>query len=175
MTEICRYKLRERILFALLWVVFIFCVAGYVNKIFSDKVSIAEASKFQALSGALERANVAYWEWSPATNEMRWSPFLWRILGVTPDRVESYDLWNKLIVEEDRKRIDETVRHAVDEKSSYVTHYRVTSSSGEKFDILETAAWDPARNVLIALCVRTSLEEGEDMTSFLHKLPTDKL
>jgi PAS domain S-box-containing protein len=175
MTDTCRYRLRARILLALLWVVSLSCVAGYANKIFSDKASVREASKFQALGEALERTNVAYWEWDPQTDEMKWSTYLWRIFGVTPDRQETREFWSRLIVDEDRERMLETIRHAAQDKASYVTHYRVNSDSGESFDILETAAWDPGRNVVIALCVRTNLKEGEDISTFLHRMPAGKL
>lgn len=174
MTDICRYKLREKILFFLLWVASISCVIGYANKIFSDNADRLEASKFQALGEALERTNVAYWEWDPETNEMRWSTFLWQVFGITPDRQETFEFWRQLIVEEDRRRVEEVVKEAAALKKSYVIHYRVKSDSGETLDILETAAWDPGRKVIIALCVRTALTEGEDISAFLHKLPKEK-
>ena len=65
--------------------------------------ALAEAK--EKLSNAQSLARVGSWEWDPATQDLRWSDELFRMLGLSRDQKPSFDLWVPLLHPEDRDRV----------------------------------------------------------------------
>ena len=60
------------------------------------------------------------WNWNVMTNEVHWSKNMFRLLGLAPDEVApSYELALHHVCDSDKKRYEETLSQAIENKTTY--------------------------------------------------------
>lgn len=118
---------------------------GRVNPINGDRVlwlarDISERAQAleavgrqeQDLRLAEEIAGLGYWSWWPDRDEVEWSLGLHQLYGLDRDEVEpSYEAFLDLVHPDDRDRIDETIRSALQDEERWVAEYRIKRPDGE--------------------------------------------
>lgn len=66
-----------------------------------------------------------YWEWNVATNEVRWSPKLFELLGLDTTQKESFELFMDLVHPEDRYIVEEELERYLQEVDNYYLEFRM--------------------------------------------------
>jgi PAS domain S-box-containing protein len=91
-----------------------------------------EADRIRAtLEQALRSANMGYWTWDFATNDVRWSDNLEAIHGVAPGSFGgTFESFLSLIHPDDRAYVQEAIMKAVAEGSDYHVEFRVPGRDG---------------------------------------------
>lgn len=79
---------------------------------------------------ALEAAELGQWHWNPGTGELVWSDRTRELLGVAPDTPASFELFQSLILPEDRERVGKAIETALQNRSAYSVEYRVLLADG---------------------------------------------
>ena len=81
---------------------------------------------------ALEASNMGTWEWTIASNEVRWSSQVEKIFGLDAGEFDgSYESYLKLVHPDDLDRVKQTVASAVSgESEPYVIEHRIVTSGG---------------------------------------------
>ena len=65
------------------------------------------------------------WDWDIASNKITWSKQYYRLYGLSPATIPSYDNWLASVYEEDRQRVDLAARDAVTQCSDINLDYRI--------------------------------------------------
>ena len=94
------------------------------------EIKLREANEF--LSLAQQSANVGLWSWDIATNNLRWSTELFRMLGLDPRVTEpAFDVWLNAIHPDDRQSAESRVNEAIRDHRELANEYRVVMPSGK--------------------------------------------
>jgi len=76
---------------------------------------------------------IGIWDWNCVTGDLVWNDETFRILGLDSNAVcPSYELYLSMVHEEDRTRISNAVREAIDEKTRYGQDCRIILGNGEE-------------------------------------------
>jgi diguanylate cyclase (GGDEF)-like protein/PAS domain S-box-containing protein len=85
----------------------------------------------RALAEAQQLANIGSFEWDVVTNRTTFSDELYRILGRDPATYPAtYESWLQCVHEDDRERVDETVKRAFETGGSYTFQHRAVRGDG---------------------------------------------
>jgi two-component system, sporulation sensor kinase E len=79
----------------------------------------------------LDGANVGLFEWDVATNKSQWSTGFYRLHGLEPGGIASYELWRSQVHTDDQERVEADIKRAVEQTSSVDTDYRIITPDGE--------------------------------------------
>ena len=83
-------------------------------------------------------AKIGYWRHNPATGETTWSPGMYRLLGVDPDKRAASTNWlNKQIVPEDLDEMNRIIADAVERRTPFTYRTRAKSPDAD-VKIVET-------------------------------------
>jgi hypothetical protein len=104
---------------------------------------------FRRLANHLDRvqqmSNTGSWEWDIVTNDLMWSPHIFRIFGLAPDAFEpTYPRFLERVFPEDRILVEEGVRRAIEGIEPYETRYvRIYSAFSAYRTVVadERSAW----------------------------------
>jgi PAS domain S-box-containing protein len=103
------------------------------------------------LKEAQELALIANWSYDLVKKKNFWSDSMYAIFGVEPARFpESYGAFFKLVVPEDRKRVEKTMMHAIRKGVSFLIEYCIKTTAGTKKYIEEKgyAEKDPSGRII---------------------------
>ncbi len=90
----------------------------------SSEASLAEAQRI---------AHLGSWEWDIATNRVRWSDGAYRIYGFPPGELApTYDTFVSLVHPDDRRRVLQAIREALDQGRPYEFEHRVVRPDGSE-------------------------------------------
>lgn len=82
-------------------------------------------------------AHLGSWDWNIQDSTAIWSDEQFRIFGYEPGEIEaSYDLFVNALHEEDRERVLNDVKNAVEGKKSYQTEFRIVRKDGSERSVL---------------------------------------
>lgn len=83
------------------------------------------------LARAQQMSRIGSWTWDIMTDKVEWSDQSYRNYGLTPGEVTpTYDLFLSFIVPEDRERVDNEVRNAIEAGSKYNVIYGIIRNDG---------------------------------------------
>jgi PAS domain S-box-containing protein len=83
------------------------------------------------LKRAQQIAHIGSWTWDIIADKVTWSDESYHIYGLAPGEVEpSYELFLKFIVPEDRERVDQEVKEAIDVGKKYNITYNIIRQDG---------------------------------------------
>lgn len=81
---------------------------------------------------AEEAAGAGAWDWDLHTNLLNWSPALFRLFGLDPQRDQAnFDTWRAVVHPDDLPPAERALDHAVRVRQPFVTSYRIRRASGE--------------------------------------------
>jgi two-component system, cell cycle sensor histidine kinase and response regulator CckA len=118
-----------------------------VRKQTEEALRRSEAS----LREAQRIAHLGNWQWNIRTNDLHWSEEIYSIFGLARDQFqETYDAFLERVHPEDREKVAQAVRQALDEGKPYSLEHRVLRPGGETRIVHERAelTWDAAGNPL---------------------------
>jgi PAS domain S-box-containing protein len=93
----------------------------------------ALAAEQARLRLALDAGGMGDWEWHLPTNRLSWSPMLEAIFGLAPGTFGgSLDDFTALIHPDDRQRVGDSLRYAVESRSSFRAEFRAVGPDGEE-------------------------------------------
>ncbi|HEY9646166.1 MAG TPA: ATP-binding protein [Chroococcidiopsis sp.] len=85
----------------------------------------------ETLRLALEFAQLGCWDWDLRSNQMQWSDYQYRLLGLEPGSVEpSNDLWSDRTHPDDKPYVEQAIAIALGTQSPYNQEYRVVWDDG---------------------------------------------
>ena len=84
----------------------------------------------ERLNLAIQAADFATWDWDVAANKLRWSPRCFELFDLRPGTSVSHQRFLELLHPEDRGRIDEAVRTALEGRKEYDVEMRTIWSDG---------------------------------------------
>ncbi|MCU0669895.1 MAG: EAL domain-containing protein [Myxococcota bacterium] len=84
----------------------------------------------RSLARAQRIARIGSWDWNPYTNELHWSGETFRILGVDPAEVSSWERFFATVHPADRDRVRDEMREGMRGNHSFRIHYRVVLPDG---------------------------------------------
>src|SRR4051794_24331742 len=83
---------------------------------------------------AQEAAGIGTWDWDLGTGAIRWSPEMYRVLGLDPERdaADPYAAWLRVLHPDDRERADAEARgRLMNVAEPFVSEFRVVRPDGE--------------------------------------------
>ncbi|MDX1295523.1 MAG: diguanylate cyclase, partial [Sulfurimonadaceae bacterium] len=83
------------------------------------------------LAEAQKIARLGHWDWDIDTNRLTWSDEIYRIFGLSNGSEISYDLFLDTIHPDDRHRVEDAVRRALDEMLPYDIDHRIVLPDGQ--------------------------------------------
>ncbi|MDD1749008.1 MAG: PAS domain S-box protein, partial [Methanothrix sp.] len=84
------------------------------------------------LDMAQRAAGAGVWDWSVTTNHIEWSPELFDLFGLDPQRsAASFEAWNSVIYPEDREIANSRIDQALMEHTSLNSVYRIIRPDGQ--------------------------------------------
>lgn len=95
-----------------------------------------DLTELRETAAALEEtqaiARIGHWSWDMGADEINWTPELYRIFGVDPERwPATYESYRQLLHPEDREDVETTIERAVREAGSYTSQHRIIRPDGE--------------------------------------------
>jgi PAS domain S-box-containing protein len=85
----------------------------------------------QRLRLATQTGKLGVWDWDIATNRISWSDSLYALHGVGPDQFDgTVEGFAALVHPEDRERVSESIRRALDKDMPYEIEYRAVRPDG---------------------------------------------
>jgi two-component system, cell cycle sensor histidine kinase and response regulator CckA len=81
---------------------------------------------------ALMASNLGTWHWHIGPNRLEWSPACLAMFGIPVGTVMNYERFLAALHPDDRMPTDQAVRTALDQRSDYVTEYRVLWPNGSQ-------------------------------------------
>jgi PAS domain S-box-containing protein len=85
----------------------------------------------EALRQAQELTHIGSWEWSVASDAVRWSDELYRIYGLEPQSARiDYPAYLERVHPDDRERVDATVRRAFVDRQPFEFEHRIALPDG---------------------------------------------
>jgi PAS domain S-box-containing protein len=105
---------------------------AFLHDVSERKLREAELKASQAqLAQAQRLAHIGSWEWDIEGDEVRWSDELYRIYGLRPDDdVGGYRGFLERVHPDDRAMVDEAVRTARQQRSSFDFEHRIVRPDG---------------------------------------------
>ncbi|WP_162912972.1 PAS domain-containing protein [Rhodospirillaceae bacterium SYSU D60014] len=91
----------------------------------------------ERMSLAAEAAELGPWSWDIARRRVRWSDRCKAILGLPPETESSCERLLSTVHPEDRDRVHEAVRSALDERRGYEAEFRVIWPDGSQHWVLD--------------------------------------
>jgi PAS domain S-box-containing protein len=100
------------------------------TKLIEQQASLIRAQKI---------SNIGSWDWNINDNSLLWSDEIYRIFGLTPQHFKStYDAFLDLVHPNDRDRVSEAVKNALDDKAyTYQIEHRIVQPSGKELFVQE--------------------------------------
>jgi PAS domain S-box-containing protein len=84
------------------------------------------------LSLAQLAAGAGVWDWNVVTGEITWSPNLYKIFGIDPEKnPASFDIWTDILHPDDREGASMRIQRALDQHSTLDSEYRVVRPDGD--------------------------------------------
>src|SRR4051812_5353253 len=83
---------------------------------------------------AQEAAGIGTWDWDLGTGAIRWSPEMYRVLGLDPERdgADPYGAWLRALHPDDRERADAEARgRLMNVAEPFVSEFRIVRPDGE--------------------------------------------
>jgi PAS domain S-box-containing protein len=125
---------------------------------------------------ASESAGISSWEWDIRTNEVIWSPEVYRIFGFADDTPPgmSFDRFLARVHDEDRQRVRQAIERAVSEHTDFSVEFRIQQGNGHygwaytRAKSFYDATGQPERMVGVAIDItgdktaEASLRESEE-------------
>ena len=109
-----------------------FAVGGVSTDITARKEMEEEIRESRRqLEEAQRLARLGGWWWDLRTDEVFFSVELYRIFGLSPGSVVTYDIWTERIHPDDRERAEAGVKRSVDEGRPFRHQYRIVRPGGE--------------------------------------------
>lgn len=113
--------------------------AGEITNIVGSGFNVTEAVKAKAelqrererLIRAQSIAKIGSWELDFRTNELSWSPEVYRLIGVDPDETPTYERFLEWIHPEDRDLVDAAYQNSLKTRQPYSLNHRVIGPDGE--------------------------------------------
>lgn len=141
------------------------------------------AERLRLLRRTEAMASLGSWEWNPATNAMRWSDELYRLLGLSlAAEAPSFDLAVQVVHPEDRPRVVAALQRLVAEDVPYEEEYRIVQPDGQvrthvgRAEVERSASGRPLRVFGMALDIteREAAErlKNEFVSTVSHELRT---
>lgn len=118
---------------------------GHLGVAFNDmasKLSIREAERenvLRVLREGEERLRIAQdvaglgiWDWDHSTGEITWSPQMFRLTGLNPEKVEGspFKAWLDILHPDDRERMEQEVKHLPRTLEPLTSEYRIIKDDG---------------------------------------------
>jgi len=122
--------------------------------------SAALQESVEKLRLAVEAAELAYWEWEPATGLVHWGSDPTGRLAGDDARSMSWDDYSARVHPDDRARYRDDARRAWEDKRPYASEYRVIGRDG-------VVAWISARGKVLTDAAR--VREGDRITTRLSR------
>jgi len=95
----------------------------------------AEAALLQAnerLALAQRSAGAGMWDWDMPTGMLNWSPELFRLFGLDPEKTSAtFDVWRSVMYPEDRQTAGERINEAIRDHKALFNEYRIILPSGQ--------------------------------------------
>ncbi len=86
----------------------------------------------QRLNLALEAAGVGCWDYDPATLRIEWDERCRQLFGLVDEAELSYERFLAFVHPDDRSRVDEAVRAAIERSVPYREEYRIIRADGSE-------------------------------------------
>ncbi len=94
------------------------------------------ASTADRLQLATRAGGVGTWEWDVASSTLIWDDQMYRLYGIPHDQFSgAYDFWRAGLHPDDRRRCDEEIQMALQEKKDFDTQFRIVWPNGEVHNI----------------------------------------
>jgi PAS domain S-box-containing protein len=85
------------------------------------------------LEEAQELAGLGSWDWNVVTNELHWSPTLYRVYGIAEEGLEpSYEGFINRVHPDDKERVRGIVGAALEDHQPFAFEHRVVTAAGEE-------------------------------------------
>ena len=91
------------------------------------------------------------WNWNVMTNEVHWSKNMFRLLGLAPDEVApSYELALHHVCDSDKKRYEETLSQAIENKTTYYFENKIVQRDKSVISVVssEKCILDENKNLI---------------------------
>lgn len=106
-------------------------VTNFANRLIEESRQALHRQQ-QLASEAQHLARLGSWEWNIPANKITWSDELYRIFGVKKtDQDPPYEQYLNLVHPEDKAKVDQMVRKALEEKQSFKVEHRVIWPDGQ--------------------------------------------
>ena len=134
--------------------------------------SAALQDSVEKLRLAVEAAELAYWEWEPASGRLHWGADPTGRLATDEQRALSWDEYSQRVHPDDRARYREEARAAWDERRRYASEYRVIGRDGQvawlsaRGKVLMDPSGRPLRMIGVSQDI-TERKRGEEQARFL--------
>jgi two-component system CheB/CheR fusion protein len=119
---------------------------------------------------ALSAARMGVWDWDIRTGEVKWSGELEPLHGLPHGTFQgTYEAFRALIHPEDRDRVENAIRKAVDSRELYDSEFRTVGAdgverwTGARGQIVEDAAGRPARMVGVGINITRQKRLEEEL------------
>jgi PAS domain S-box-containing protein len=84
------------------------------------------------LSLAQQAAGAGVWDWNVVTGAIIWSPYLYKIFGIDPEKnPASFDIWTSILHPDDREGASMRIRQALDQHGTLDSEYRIVRPDGD--------------------------------------------
>lgn len=103
------------------------------------------------LGVALESSRIGVWEMDVGSDHLIWDERLYNLYGLTPDTPITGETWRSMVDPEDVDAIEEGMRQAIENQSSYTGRFRVIRPDGKivHFRTVGTAFGDQKNKMLL--------------------------
>jgi two-component sensor histidine kinase/PAS domain-containing protein len=160
---------------------------GYLSVAFNDMATTLSLREFErdsvmrvlqegeeCLQIAQDVAGLGIWDWDHSTGEIAWSPQMFRLTGLDPDKnkVNPFKAWLDILHPEDRERMEREVEQLPRTLEPLTTEYRVVKDDKSvswlqmRGQSLAGRMGRPLRTVIVNLDITPS-KESELRESFL--------
>jgi PAS domain S-box-containing protein len=105
---------------------------GHVQDISTRKQAEEELCRNSERLAEAERvAEMGSWEWDITNDQTTWSAGLLHVYGITPDQFDAtLRGWQQRVYPDDRELVNQTIDHALAERSSFTFEYRAIRPDG---------------------------------------------
>jgi PAS domain S-box-containing protein len=128
---------------------------------------------------AQQSASAGLWDWDIVANQVIWSEKYYQIYGFSAGVTPSYNLWIESILEQDKAKVKQAVREALEQKTEYNVEFRINhptegvkwiSEIGKTFYDDETG--QALRMVGIALDISDRKHDEQEREELLQRVET---